>query len=149
MRSALVRFHYPVNLHSGAANALRYVGWPKPLSAKAQNQCTVEPTLAPGITTQRFCLLNALALTFFDEASLHLRDHAEHGKYKVPHLATSGNVRVQHSNERVPLLTLVDQVQHVTGVAAQSVKASNDQFIAGAQELNDRFKFSPPLPTAT
>lgn len=108
----------------------------------------IQPRLATLIDTRSFGTLDAVLLPFEDEPTLHLSHHAEHGEDHVPHLATGGDVRVKHRDERALLLTLVDEVEHVARVAPQPVKASDDQFIAGAKESDNSFKLDPTFTAA-
>jgi len=45
-------------------------------------------------------------------------------------------MRVKHGNKRAPLLTLVNQIEHVAGVATEPVESRNDQLVTGPEEHN-------------
>lgn len=47
------------------------------------------------------------------------------------------DVGIQHRQERLPLIALVHDVQHVAGVAPKPVEPGHDELVAGPQELDD------------
>jgi hypothetical protein len=63
-------------------------------------------------------------------------------------LAPRCNVRIKHRDERLPLITLVDDVQDIAGVASEPVEAGDDQLVTRPQELDDGGQFGSPVPAA-
>ena len=80
---------------------------------------------------------------------LHLGHHAEDCQYNVAHLTPRRNMRVEHSHERLPLFALVDQIQHVAGIAAEPVKSCGQKLVARSHELDDRFQLDTACTATT
>ena len=140
MQTSTVLEH-PIDLHARAADYSRDGGWAAALGIKCSNPVAVEPALATRIHARSLRSLDALALALLDEASFHLGDHAEYGQHDVAHLASRRDVRIEHGDEGPALLGLVDQVEHIAGVATEAVEAGDHEFVTGAQELDDRSQF--------
>jgi hypothetical protein len=65
-----------------------------------------------------------------------------------PRLAARADVRVEHGHERLPLIALVHDVEHVACVAPEPVETGDDQFITGPQKLDDGGQFGAALAAA-
>ncbi len=85
------------------------------------------------------CPRNAFALPLLYEAALHLGDHTENSQDDLPHFAARGNMRVEDRYECVALLTIVNNVEYISGVAPEAIKPRNYKFIAFTQKLDDGF----------
>jgi hypothetical protein len=107
--------------------------------------CPIYPPRPASINTGGLSLGNTLALPLFNEVSFHLRDHAERRKDHVPHVPSCRYVRVENGDKRTALFTLMYNVEHVTGVASQSVQARHHQFIVWPQEFNDGRQLVTPI----
>jgi hypothetical protein len=65
-----------------------------------------------------------------------LSDHAEHCHHDPTGLAARRDVAIEHGRERLALIALMNDVQHVAGVAPEPVKAGHHQFVAGPQKVD-------------
>jgi hypothetical protein len=102
----------------------------------------VNSTFASPIHTLGFRPIDAFALTLLDEPSLQLRDHAEDGHDNSTGFAARRYVGIKYGHERFSLVALVNDVENVSGIAAESIKARHDQFVTRPQKLNDGRQFS-------
>jgi len=80
------------------------------------------------VSTCFLCTSDTFSLTLFDEAALHLSDHAQDREYQVPHLASGSDMWIENGDERLALLTLVYDVQH-------SAKAGRHQRLRGKKPI--------------
>lgn len=124
----------PVDLHSGAAYLLCNSSLAKAVSVQCHNLASIKSLFPSLIDTVAFGLLDAVALAFLDEPSLHLSDHSQNGQDDVAHFPPR-HVRVEHRDERTLLLALVNQVELVSSIAGEPVKASHHQLITGTKKI--------------
>jgi hypothetical protein len=54
---------------------------------------------------------------------------------------------VEHGDKSLSLLTFVNDVEYVARIAAESIKTSNNKFIAGPEELKDRLELETAVAT--
>jgi hypothetical protein len=83
----------------------------------------VQPGTSASVTPAGFRLLDAVPLPLLDKTPLHLGHHAEDGDDDVAYLAARRNMRVEDGHECSALLALMDQVEHIAGIAAEPIKA--------------------------
>lgn len=95
-----------------------------------ERRFAVKTRLSAFVDPSTFGLFDAVALPFFNKATLHLGNHAQDSQYDVAHLATGRDMRVQDRDKGSSLLALVDEVENVASVAAESVEPGDDQLIA-------------------
>src|SRR5262245_51276219 len=81
--------------------------------------------------------LDTGALTLPNETDLHLGDHAEHRQDHLADRPLRRNRWFQHSEMRTLAFQLVDEVEDVTGAAAEAVKLVHDQGVSGPDEVDD------------
>ena len=55
---------------------------------------------------------------------------------------------IEHGHKRLSLIALVNNVEHVAGIAAESIKARDDKFVLWSKELDYGRKFGSTLATA-
>ena len=56
---------------------------------------------------------------------------------------------IEHRNKRLSFIAVVNDVEHVSRVSAQPIKASDNKLVPGSQELYDGRQFSATFTTAT
>jgi hypothetical protein len=95
-----------------------------------------------------FGALNSLTLPVFDEASLHLSNHAQNCQNDVTQFAPRRNMGIEYRYKCTLLLTLMDDIKYVSGVAAEPIAARYDKLIARTEKIDNRCQFSATFATA-
>jgi len=79
--------------------------------------------------------LNAGTLPILYKLQFHVRDHAQDSDHHATHVTLSRDIGLKNAQRSAPGIQLMDQIQHVTGRATQTVEAMNDELITSTQEL--------------
>jgi hypothetical protein len=92
--------------------------------------------------------IDASPLALQDEATLHLCHHAQHGHQNAVGIGRGAELRFEHPQAGALLFEFVDKVEHVPSRPPQSIELDHVEFIAGANEFEDRSQLittGPPL----
>jgi hypothetical protein len=108
----------------------------------------VESTFTSSVDAVSFRLFNTFALTLFDKPPFQLSHHAENGHDDPAGFASRRHVWIEHSDECLPLIALMHNVEHIAGIAPQPVEAGNDKFVAWPQEFDDRHQLGAAFAAA-
>ena len=130
-------------MHPRAPNSFRYGSGAVAFGMHCGYAASIKARLAASIDTVGLCPFDSLALPLFDEAPLHLRDHAQHRHNDMPHLASRRYVRVEHGHEGTLRFTFMHEVEDVPCIAPEPIDARDNQFVAGPQELKYGGEFEP------
>jgi hypothetical protein len=77
----------------------------------------INPNLSTFVLSRRLGPFDTLALPLPYKAPLHLRDHSQNGQHQMPHFAPRCHMRIQHGHEGAALLAIMDDVEHILGIA--------------------------------
>jgi hypothetical protein len=83
---------------------------------------TVESTFTSSVDAVSFRLFNTFALTLFDKPPFQLSHHAKNGHDDPAGFASRRHVWIEHSDECLPLIALMHNVEHIAGIAPQPVR---------------------------
>jgi hypothetical protein len=83
--------------------------------------------------------LNAGTLPILYKLQFHVRDHAQDSDHHATHVTLSRDIGLKNAQRSAPGIQLMNQIQHITGRATQTIEAMNNELITSTQELKHSF----------